>query len=73
VDGSRPALPHERLSRRELQVMRLIAQGRRVGEIAEDLSLSVKTVSTYRSRILEKMEMGSSAEIIHYAVSHGLV
>lgn len=63
---------HERLSDREYQVLRLIAAGKSTREIAGALSLSVKTVSTYRSRILEKMEMRSAAELTAYAVRHHL-
>jgi DNA-binding NarL/FixJ family response regulator len=65
--------PHEMLSDREYQVLRLIGVGRTVGQIAAELGLSVKTISTYRGRILEKLELRSSAEIIHYAVVNRLV
>ena len=65
--------PHECLSDREYQVLCLIASGKTVKEIAVELSLSVKTVSTYRSRILEKMRMNSHAEITPYAIKHPLV
>ena len=65
--------PHARLSDRELQVLCLLASGKTVTESAEELSLSVKTVSTYRRRILEKMHMKTTAELIHYAVRHQLV
>jgi DNA-binding NarL/FixJ family response regulator len=65
--------PHEVLSDREFQVLRLIASGRTVSEIATELSLSVKTVSTYRSRILEKMNLNSNAELIRYAIENGLI
>jgi len=65
--------PHETLSDREFQVMRLIASGKTVGEIAELLSLSDKTISTYRARILEKMGMKTSAELTHYAIRNELV
>jgi two-component system, NarL family, invasion response regulator UvrY len=64
--------PHERLSDREFEVMRGIASGSTVSEIAERMHLSVKTVSTYRSRLLEKMGMGSNAELTRYAIEHGL-
>lgn len=64
--------PHEALSDRELQVLVLIGKGRSVGDIATELRLSVKTVSTYRSRLLEKMGMGSTAQLIRYAVQNGL-
>ena len=65
--------PHESLSDREFQVLTMIASGKTATEIAEELSLSVKTVSTYRTRILEKMRMHTSAELTHYAISKKLV
>lgn len=65
--------PHEILSDREYQVMRLIAIGRSVKEIAFELSLSVKTISTYRTRIMEKMKLKTNADIIRYAVHEKLV
>ena len=64
---------HQSLSDREFEVMRLIASGRTVGEIAELLSLSDKTISTYRARILEKMGMKTNAELTHYAIKNQLV
>jgi len=64
---------HEILSDREYQVMSMIASGKTVKEIADELSLSVQTISTYRSRILEKMKLKNNAEIIYYAVKQGLV
>lgn len=64
---------HQDLSEREFQVLCKIASGRTVSQIADELFISVKTVSTYRSRILEKMKMGSNAELTHYAVKNGLV
>ena len=64
---------HARLSDRELQVLCMLGTGKTVIDIAAELSLSVKTVSTYRSRILEKMHLRSNAELIHYAVRHQLV
>jgi DNA-binding NarL/FixJ family response regulator len=67
------SLPHELLSDREYQVLRMIGQGRTVSEIAAELSLSVKTVSTYRARILEKMDMRTSAELMRYVIAHKLV
>jgi two-component system invasion response regulator UvrY len=66
-------LPEETLSDREFEVMRLIASGKTVGEIAVLLSLSGKTISTYRARILEKMEMRTNAELTHYAIQKHLV
>lgn len=68
--GSRA--PHEILSDREFEVLRLIAAGMGTTAIAEQLSLSVKTVSTYRTRILEKLQLKASSELIRYAVDHGL-
>ncbi len=65
--------PHERLSNREFQVMRLIASGKTVREIAEENFLSVKTVRTYRQRILEKMGLKRNAELTRYALEHQLV
>ncbi|HLP78439.1 MAG TPA: response regulator transcription factor [Candidatus Paceibacterota bacterium] len=70
-DAQKP--PQEKLSDREFQVLRLIASGKIVSEIAKELSLSVKTISTYRSRILEKMGMKNNAELMHYAMQHQLV
>jgi len=70
-DADRPA--HESLSDREYQVMHMIASGKTIKEIAEELCLSVKTVSTYRSRILEKMTLKNNAEIVLYAVQNKLV
>lgn len=64
--------PHEALSDREYQVLRLITAGRTVGEIAAELSLSVKTVSTYRTRILEKLGLHTTAELVRYGVQNGL-
>jgi two-component system invasion response regulator UvrY len=71
--GDAGAPPHEALSAREYEVMRLIASGRSVTEIAEELSLSDKTISTYRARILEKMGMRTNADLIRYAIKSGLV
>ena len=65
--------PHERLSDREFAVLRLIASGRSVGQIASELNLSAKTVSTYRTRILEKTGMKHNAELTRYAIENGLV
>jgi len=64
---------HETLSDREYEVMCMIASGKTVKQIAEELCLSIKTISTYRSRILEKMKMKSNAELIHYAIQNRLV
>jgi len=66
-------LLHETLSDREYQVMCMIARGKTVREIAQELSLSGKTISTYRSRILEKMKMKNNAQLTHYAIQNRLV
>ncbi len=65
--------PHESLSERELQVFLRLAQGELVKDIAESLHLSVKTVSTYRTRTLEKLSVSSNAELASYAIRHGLI
>jgi DNA-binding NarL/FixJ family response regulator len=65
--------PHERLSDREFLILRMIASGKPVSQIAKELSLSVSTVSTYRARILEKMDMKNNAELTHYALQKELV
>jgi DNA-binding NarL/FixJ family response regulator len=72
VEG-RSALPHESLSGREFDVMRSIASGKTVSAIAAEMNLSVKTVSTYRVRVLEKMGLANNSELTHYAVRNGLV
>ena len=70
-DTGRPA--HETLSDREFEVLRKIASGKTVSQIAEELHLSVTTVSTYRARILDKMGMSTTAELMHYALRNQLV
>jgi len=65
--------PHSRLSDREYQIMVMLASGKAVGAIADELSLSIKTISTYRTRILDKMNMKSTAEIIHYVIENKLL
>ncbi|HEX3772598.1 MAG TPA: response regulator transcription factor [Polyangiaceae bacterium] len=73
VAGEAHGTPHERLSDREFGVFKLLAGGKTVSQVALDLSLSVKTVSTHRTRILKKMEMKTNAELTHYAIKNGLV
>ncbi len=73
LSGDAPKPPQELLSDREFQVLRLIASGKRVSEIAAELSLSVKTISTYRTRVLEKMGLRNNAELMRYAMEHRLV
>ena len=70
-DGNQP--PHARLSDREFQVLGLIAHGKTVTHIAEELSLSVKSVSTYRARIMEKLHLNSTADLTRYALEHHLI
>ncbi|MCU0921517.1 MAG: response regulator transcription factor [Burkholderiaceae bacterium] len=69
--GDKPA--HETLSERELQVFLRLAQGETIGHMAESLSLSVKTVSTYRTRVMEKMGLASNSDLTYYALKHGLI
>lgn len=71
--GNPESEPHEALSDREFEVLRLIASGKTVGEIAQQLSLSEKTISTYRRRVLDKMDLKTNAELTHYAIRNGLV
>jgi DNA-binding NarL/FixJ family response regulator len=69
-DDERP--PHEKLSDREYQTLVMIASGKTLTQIGEELNLSVKTVSVYRARLLEKMRMKNNAELTHYGLKHGL-
>lgn len=71
--GGGDKLPHETLSERELQVFLRLAQGETVGHIAEGMFLSVKTVSTYRTRVLEKLKLASNSELTYYALKNGLI
>jgi len=71
--GRAEGLPHERLSEREYQVMRRLASGASITQIAADLGVSAKSVTTYRSRLLTKMSMETNAELTAYALQHGLV
>jgi DNA-binding NarL/FixJ family response regulator len=64
---------HEKLSDREFQILKLVAEGLSMGDIAERLALSVKTVSTHKANILQKMGLGTTAELIRYALTHRLV
>lgn len=72
-DKDSDRLPHEKLSDREFEVLILIARGKSVKEIADELFLSTKTVHTYRSRIMEKMELKGTAELIHYTMQNQLI
>lgn len=71
TEDDRP--PHERLSDREYQTLCMIASGKTLTQIGEELNLSVKTVSVYRARLLEKMKLKNNAELTHYGLKHGLV
>jgi len=71
--GTADQLPHEQLSERELQVFLHLARGETIGHLAESLSLSVKTVSTYRSRVMEKMGLASNSDLTYYALKNGLI
>lgn len=73
IDNGNSKLPHEKLSPREFQVMRLIAAGKARNEIALELAISLSAICTYRKRLLEKMKMKNTAEVIFYAVRYGLL
>ncbi len=73
LDSGGQQAPHERLSDREFEVMRRLGSGLTVTQIAAEMSLSVKTVSTYRTRILEKMGMATNADLVRYASRYGLI
>jgi two component transcriptional regulator, LuxR family len=73
ISGERDSAPHELLSNREYQTLCMIASGLTVSGIAEKLSLSVKTISMYRTRLLQKMQLKNNAELTHYAIKHGLL
>ncbi len=73
LSGGVQSLPHERLSDREFEVLCMLGSGQTVTEIAASLTLSVKTVSTYRARLLEKIPARSNAELVRYVVAHGLM
>lgn len=73
LGSNHTASPHTLLSNREYQIFRMIVAGIPIGDIADELCLSVKTVSTHKTRILQKMKMSSSSELIHYAIRHQLV
>jgi two-component system invasion response regulator UvrY len=73
VAGEAEGTPHERLSDREFEVFKMLASGRTVSQVASELTLSVKTVSTHRTRILKKMDMKTNAELTHYAVRNRIV
>jgi two-component system, NarL family, invasion response regulator UvrY len=73
LDGSAAKLPHEQLSEREFQVFLRLAKGETIGHMADSMSLSVKTVSTYRTRVMEKMGLASNSDLTYYALKNGLI
>lgn len=73
VSEERQSMPHEALSDREYQTLTMIASGKTVGDIADELALSVKTISMYRSRLLLKMKLRHNAELTHYAIRNMLI
>jgi len=73
LDPGVSEVPHEALSNRELQVFQLLAAGKQVSQIGKELSLSTKTISTHRAKILKKMNMKSNAELMFYAIDNGLI
>jgi two-component system invasion response regulator UvrY len=72
TDCPQHASDHDRLSNREFEILRLLASGHTVSRIAADLSLSIKTVSTHRTRLLKKLGLTSTADLVHYAIEQGL-
>ncbi|MCA0240484.1 MAG: response regulator transcription factor [Proteobacteria bacterium] len=73
LGGDTTKLPHELLSEREFQVFLRLAKGETIGHMAESMSLSVKTVSTYRTRVMEKMSLASNSDLTYYALKNGLI
>lgn len=73
LGGDADKSPHELLSERELQVFLRLARGETIGHIADSLALSVKTVSTYRTRVMEKMRLESNSDLTYYALKNGLI
>jgi two-component system invasion response regulator UvrY len=73
LGGDAEKLPHEMLSERELQVFLRLAKGETIGHMADSMALSVKTVSTYRTRVMEKMKLASNSDLTYYALKNGLI
>jgi len=71
--GSDKGLPHELLSDREFHILRLLVRGRSVNEVADELAISNKTVSTHKARLMQKMNFHNNSEMVRYAVEHGLI
>jgi two-component system, NarL family, invasion response regulator UvrY len=72
LEAGQPATPHALLSDREMEVLRLLGQGKTASAIADEMALSVKTISTYRARILEKLNLRTTADVVRYAIEHRL-
>ncbi len=73
LDNPQSQLPHEQLSEREFQVFLRLAKGETIGHMADSMALSVKTVSTYRSRVMEKLKLASNSDLTYYALKNGLI
>lgn len=73
ASSSAPLLLHELLSSRELLILRMLASGKKVSEVAAELSISAKTVSTHKTRLMQKMHIDNDAKLVQYAINHGLV
>jgi DNA-binding NarL/FixJ family response regulator len=72
LEEGQPSVPHALLSDREFEVLRLLGQGKTVSAVADEMALSVKTISTYRTRLLGKLKLHTTAELIRYAIEHHL-
>ncbi|MGB9130793.1 MAG: response regulator transcription factor [Thiobacillus sp.] len=71
--GTGTGFPHEQLSKREFEILRLLAKGKNLNEIADELAISNKTVSTHKMRLMQKMNFNSNTELLRYAIDHSLV
>lgn len=72
LSAAMPLKPHELLSGRELLILRMLAQGKKVSEIAQELDISSKTVSTHKARLMQKMHISSDVKLVQYAIAHGM-
>ncbi|MDD1622319.1 MAG: response regulator transcription factor [Methylococcaceae bacterium] len=72
LSAATPLKPHELLSGRELLILRMLAKGKKVSEIAQELDISSKTVSTHKARLMQKMHINSDVKLVQYAISHGM-
>ena len=73
ADGADPAAAQERLSNREFHILRLLARGMSVNDIADELAISNKTVSTHKARMMQKMNFSSNADLVRYGIEHGVI